>query len=282
MNAEIFEELKQAVAVEMGADVKDMKVITKNLVNMDPVTGICIPEGDGPAVTVYVDEAVDEIERGRRSCKECAREIAVQMKIYKDDAPAEAKNVVNFTKDDFLDRMFIQLISAEKNEAIWNKFPHVDFLDMMGIFKVEVCENAVFTMTDEIMKDRDITMDEMKEAALKNMDAVKMITPLEYPVVLVTNKDLVYGAGQLMNKSALREVSDIFKKDLYILPSSIHEIMIVPAPEVELDFLRKMLDDGNRKVTRAEDYLSDNVYEYNRESGQVTIARSDHEMEVMS
>jgi len=204
------------------------------------------------------------------------------MKIYRDDAPAEAKNVVNFTKDDFLDRMFIQLISAEKNEAIRNKLPHVDFLDMMGIFKVEVCENAVFTMTDEIMKDRDITMDEMTEAALKNMDAVKMITPLEYPVVLVTNKDLVYGAGQLMNKSALREVSDIFKKDLYILPSSIHEIMVVPAQEIKLEILRQMLKEGNQTVVSADEYLSDNIYEYSLESGEVTIARSDREMEAMS
>ena len=186
MNAEIFEELKKAVAVEMGADVKDIKVITKDLVNVDPVTGICIPEGDGPAVTVYVDEAVDEIERGRRSCQECAREIAVQMKIYKADAPAEAKNVVNFTKEDFLDRMFIQLISAEKNERM-KKYPHIDFLDMMGVFKVEVCENAVFTMTNEIMKDRGFTMNEMTEAALKNMDDAKKIMPLEYPVVVVTN-----------------------------------------------------------------------------------------------
>ena len=46
----------------------------------------------------------------------------------------------------------------------------------------------------------------------------------------------------------------------YILPSSIHEILLVDCDKAELSALQNMVRDVNRTVLDAQDVLSDTVY----------------------
>ena len=60
--------------------------------------------------------------------------------------------------------------------------------------------------------------------------------------------------------------------DLYILPSSIHEVLLLKDDEISAEELRRMVRSVNRGVVDEMDRLSDEVYHYQRGSGKVEIA----------
>ena len=59
--------------------------------------------------------------------------------------------------------------------------------------------------------------------------------------------------------------------DLYILPSSIHEVLLLADNEIPVDELRRMVRSVNRGVVDEMDRLSDEVYYYQRGSGKLEI-----------
>jgi hypothetical protein len=70
----------------------------------------------------------------------------------------------------------------------------------------------------------------------------------------------------------LGNVAEELESDFYILPSSLHEIILVleqDAPAKEL--LKEMVEDVNQCQVSEEEFLSDNVYFYSREENQVKI-----------
>lgn len=68
----------------------------------------------------------------------------------------------------------------------------------------------------------------------------------------------------------MEKVSSLFPEGFYILPSSIHEILIVPGNgEENAGELGEMVRDVNRTEVRREEVLSDHIYEYDRESGRI-------------
>ena len=69
------------------------------------------------------------------------------------------------------------------------------------------------------------------------------------------------------------DLSEKMGCDLYVLPSSIHEIIVVPAvSQCNEDELRDMVRDVNRSSVSNEDFLSDTLYRYNRGTAQLQIA----------
>ena len=59
---------------------------------------------------------------------------------------------------------------------------------------------------------------------------------------------------------------------LYILPSSVHEVIMFPAKGDEDDAaLRKMVRDINDTEVEKQDRLSDNIYFYNHETDMIEL-----------
>ncbi len=84
---------------------------------------------------------------------------------------------------------------------------------------------------------------------------------VEHPFSIVTNKSKVGGAVQLMDKEFMERFGD----DYYIIPSSIHEVLVVRGEEgmtVEkmLDSLQTMIQEVNAECVSAEEVLSDHAY----------------------
>ena len=72
----------------------------------------------------------------------------------------------------------------------------------------------------------------------------------------------------------LKALADSKGKDLYILPSSTHEIIVLPA-EVEnpVGEFKAIVQAVNQEQVSPEEFLSDEVYYFNREKQEVTIAK---------
>lgn len=93
---------------------------------------------------------------------------------------------------------------------------------------------------------------------------------------VLTNEQKLYGAGCMLYEGVLCREAERIGADLYILPSSVHEVMLLPAvPDTgeALDGLRDLVAGINRSdVLSARDVLSDRVFYYNRRKRELTVA----------
>lgn len=91
------------------------------------------------------------------------------------------------------------------------------------------------------------------------------------PMYIMTNRQEVNGASVLLYDDVLQEFASQKKTDFYILPSSIHEVILVPSNRIDNPAqLFTMVADANQTVVALGDVLSDSVYYYNRRKNQIT------------
>ena len=100
---------------------------------------------------------------------------------------------------------------------------------------------------------------------------VKEIIP-ENEMIVVSNTLGIDGAVQMLYDENLQKVAELVKDDLYILPSSIHEVVCVPASKRKPEELAEMVQDINMKFIRPEERLSNQVYHYDKELRKLTMA----------
>ena len=96
--------------------------------------------------------------------------------------------------------------------------------------------------------------------------------PEEVPsqLYVLSNMSKNKGAAVLSYPGVLEKAEQLFPKGFYILPSSIHELLIVPkSPEIDPKELGEMVRAVNRAEVAKEEQLSDRVYEYDREAGTI-------------
>ena len=87
---------------------------------------------------------------------------------------------------------------------------------------------------------------------------------------VLTNEKKMYGAATMLYPDMLREAYNRMGGDFYILPSSVHELVLVPKDmTVDAKGLLEMVTQINRSEVCEEEVLADSVYYYNGESGCV-------------
>lgn len=92
----------------------------------------------------------------------------------------------------------------------------------------------------------------------------------ELNVYVLSNETKTFGAAAMLYKDALRRVSQFLLSDLYILPSSIHEVLIIPDNgEINGNELLQMVCAVNQNDVSPEEFLADNVYRFDREIDDV-------------
>ena len=89
-------------------------------------------------------------------------------------------------------------------------------------------------------------------------------------IVWCSTTSQIFGASILLDKVTLKYISALFESDIYIIPSSIHELLIVSVDNYEANFLKNMLMSANTKISEDE-ILSTSIYKYDRLSENVTI-----------
>lgn len=205
------------------------------------------------------------------------------------------------------DKVAYKLINYDKNKELLNKIPHRKWKDLAMVYYV-VCDDidkdrAVvmiynnhmenWAVDEEILYDlarvntpklyepvlrpmneivSDIIINE-KTLMADSLDSEEILARLdqmndEFPMYVLTNHLKHCGAGCIMYDGLLKNFADFIQDDLYIIPSSIHEVILIPKKQnVEKQSLIEMVMCVNREELSEEEILADNVYEFNRECG---------------
>lgn len=177
-----------------------------------------------------------------------------------------------------------QLINYERNRELLQLVPHIRYLDLVIVFYgiIDEEENTSYgLLTWQGMYAMGLTEEETERLASENtprdmpcvLDSLEKIVerilgkadlePTGLPMYVLTNKQCIFGAACILYPNLLQRISGILGSDLYILPSSIHECILIPE-NAGAD--RKELEEIVREINRTQvpeaEILSDHVYIY--------------------
>ena len=191
--------------------------------------------------------------------------------------------------DKVKDKIIFELVNYEKNEKRLLDRPYIKIMDLAVIFAFVATDLerdfGVVHITNEIAKQFGLTRDEIWEFAKVNTPKLLKadIMPMSSFVYdekadneemyIICNRKKTSGAGVILYDRILEELSSELDSDLYILPSSVHETIVIRADKnKDVYALQEMVKNINNTVVSAEDILSDKVYCYYRNSKKIEIA----------
>ncbi len=109
----------------------------------------------------------------------------------------------------------------------------------------------------------------------ENDPRMAMLPPEEEipSMYVLTNAEKMNGANSILDPKTMEDISEKVGGDFYILPSSLHEVIILPdSPDMDKDVLEQMVRDINAGEVAPEDRLSDHVYMYDSVEKEIVLA----------
>lgn len=191
-----------------------------------------------------------------------------------------------------------KIINYAANRELLNSVPYRKVCDLAVVYYavVDICENGVASilLRNEHLKLWGKTEADLYELALENYRRIFSITSrnlddiiLELmnckedisfdentivPMIVVTNNKKLNGAAAILFPDELQKIADKMGADLYILPSSVHEIILLSTDNtMTVDELKETVRFVNSNKLRQEEVLSDNVYLFNRHNPSIEI-----------
>lgn len=123
-----------------------------------------------------------------------------------------------------------------------------------------------------------VLISDIIEASLKDNPELTLLLGLSkikpIPMFVLTNKMGFKGAGCVLYTDVLTELAEKFESDLYVIPASIHECLLLPVLLLneQID-LRSIIYSVNRNEIEQSDILSDNLYLFRRSSNALEIVK---------
>ena len=94
------------------------------------------------------------------------------------------------------------------------------------------------------------------------------------PLYVLSNTTGLHGACVMLYPDVLKNFADRLDRDLVILPSSIHEVLLLPYDDnVTFSGLSDMVAEINQTAVSLEDRLSNHVYFYSRTADEIILAQ---------
>lgn len=236
--------------------------------------------------TLYVNEPYEN----EMETEEAARALYdVYLENISPNIDVDIEQIMNF--DNVKDKIHARLLNTEKNKEYLKDMASVPFLDMSCIFAITVGNigdgiGTVAVRKDLLEKWNKTPEDLMEYTMNDKFNVIPMGTILkdmlgDVPIendgapqmFVITNDERVYGASALMSNNTLKELAGLMQSDLYLLPSSVHEIIAIPSKGImDVEQLKAMVREVNDTELSANELLSYNVYKYDMEENEVKIS----------
>lgn len=268
-------------------DVSVQKVLKNNDVCLHGLT--IRKEGSNISPTIYLDEYYDWY-LDRQDPEPVIRDIRTR---YEDSRLGASFDVSFYTDyEKVRDRIAYKLVNYDHNRNLLKDTPHRRYLDLATIFYVLLDSNSEAAATI-LIKNKHLEMwgvddKEIYEQARKNTER---LLPLKIndmkdllsdffvdnedtgqSLFVVTNEMKMNGASCLLYDGMLEKAGEMLGKDFYVLPSSVHETILLPAEgNVNMSSLSEMVRTVNATQVKADEVLSDHAYFYSRKTGRLQM-----------
>ena len=196
------------------------------------------------------------------------------------------------------EHVVMHVVNAEKNAESLKEMPHKLTEDLAIIYKIYLGSDdggvGTVAVKNEYLEKWGISADELHEWALENSNLLMPATvqdmgsllrqsfgdsEFDLPVVcedemmyVVSNERKVNGASSIIYSDALERLAEKLGTDLYVLPSSVHEIIAISTNFGTPEELAAMVREVNATQVSVEEQLSDHVYKYDAHEKTLSLA----------
>ncbi len=217
-------------------------------------------------------------------------------KTYENHLPKENFDTSNFTDYEKVKKCVVmRLVNYNKNKELLSQIPHRKFLDFAIIFycllQADERNQANILIYRQHLNFWGIDEEELYLLAMKNTPSLlpfelkSMVSILKnllidesdfenapYTMYVLSNIYRTNGASVILYDGLLKEIGDQFHKDFLLLPSSIHEVILIPIDQnVDFKDFSDMVKEVNETHVTDDEILSDHVYFYSRENEQLFL-----------
>jgi len=262
--------------------------------------------GEQMAPTVYLNSYYESFEDGTMTLTQILDDI---LRLLNCNLAPTTINVEQISDFSFVkDKIMFKVIHAKSNKALLADLPHLTTLDLAIIFYLFLERNESGQMTALIHHEHkklwNVSEKDLMELALVNtpaafpaniknmMEVMKEIAKEQLgddynegimnillksdeppaPLYVLSNQVGLNGAGCILYPDALKNFANSLGRDLIILPSSIHEVLITPDnAEMSYENFAEMVTSINQNEVPPEDQLSNQVYLYQRADERLRI-----------
>lgn len=278
-----------------GGNITINHVIKNNGCEMDGL--VIMEKGKDIAPTIYLDSFYELYTNGE-NIKNIIRQIEVIYEQNKNNVTFDVNILKHF--DTIKDKIVYKVVNYRSNEKLLEQVPHKRILDLAVVFYClldnEYGRSATALIYNNNLKNWDVTIDDVYKAALKNTpdllhskissmaalfekcgvnvdgEEVDLKDYVPSDMYVLTNESKLNGAACILYENVLYDFAQKLGADLYILPSSVHEVILLPKLSMfEKDELVNMVKEVNTEGVAADEVLSDHVYEYNRTERLITM-----------
>lgn len=298
-------EIQDKISERLGTDyqVRIQKVQKNNGVHLQGLVISSSTQNISP--TFYLDDYFEAY------CNGYAMERIIEsiLHIYRENTP-KGHIDMSFFKDFQMikNKICYRLVNAKQNQELLEKVPHILFLDLAicfyYAFENEELGSGTILIYHTHLKMWNATTEELFALAQKNTPRIfswecssmqkvmeeLMNEELEFgegtlfemqenepfyrdvPMQILSNRTRTFGAACILYPGVLEQLSSKFESDFYILPSSIHEVILLFDSKSESpQELKKMIAEVNRTQVQVQEVLSNSLYYYSAKQKQIKI-----------
>lgn len=281
------------------------KITKNNGIVLDGITLLNKGENAGP--NVYLNSFFESYQMGK-PLNVIMNEIIECHLRAKEGTTIEEVDILNFEL--VKDKIVVRLVNYEKNKEQLEHCPHKRFLDLAITFRYLASKDAM-GLASSLIFDKEfeywnIELEDLYQLALFNtmrefpwqmdslvkvvsdcfgerlpeelrkefMEDIQSLEKLENRVnmYVLTNDVGVNGATCILYDNVVKNFAKVQDCNVYILPCSVHEVMLVPEnTETEPEFLHGLVEDANQSSVGLIDLLSDSIYYYDKNLDQIVL-----------
>lgn len=260
--------------------------------------GLTLKGKSNMALIIYLDEFYNKYEEGFIDMDKCAEMVADIYKENRCNGDFDLESLYDFEK--VKDKIVLGIYNTEANAEILADIPHKKFKDLSLYYRIEITVDkkttGFITIHNKFMKvwGRDLeelhvlawentkrsnpsTFRSMNEVLKDMLDTEEVVLSedIEPQLFVLSSANNVNGAVYMADMQELAQIANRLEKDFVLLPSSRHEVIIVPMDDTyeDSDFykFKAMVQEVNETELEPEDYLSDNVYFFNRATKELKM-----------
>lgn len=289
----------------LGNSVKvEVKDVTKN--NDTKLKALIIIEQDSNAhPSIYMESFYEQYQEGT-SLEEIECRV---LRIYQENRIGRNVDVTFFADWQKVKEMVTyKIVSFKKNRALLEDVPHQRILDLAVVYEIflgvgnsgkgsilirnshmklwgiteDVLHAAAFMNTPEIMGYRFANIQEIvseilngeeaKMSGIQDLPDISGHDDGQIPMFVLSNRNNFHGAGTILYKNLLNKIAEKWNCDICIIPSSIHEVILLPMCKAgSYAEMTRMVREVNQTQLIPEEILSDHVYLFVRETGRLVM-----------
>ena len=185
-------------------------------------------------------------------------------------------------------QIFRKIVNTSTNEEMLKDVPHYEFEDLSVTFYIKLMSSenrsATCMVTNELMKDWNIDIDTLLNEVIENekmfeqydfclvKDKTKSMerrAPKQYELYTISNLKGINGATALLDTKVLSKLANYVDQNLYLIPSSVHEILAMPDTEIANEERLSAILDSMNSVIDEQTFLSDHLFYFDKDTKTV-------------